>query len=171
MTFPFIRFLPWAAVFGLGVVVGAVSVPSHDSKLPDAATTTPSATVKELVSDWQATSPAVSLPAGFEQRLYAHLDSVVQAAVADALARQPSKAVAAVTPGKGADNATLTDNQRQAFEALRTRLTGHSVTWSQLVSAPEMAQLPQPWREKILSQAAEMLTRGELVPAQFIDAR
>jgi hypothetical protein len=168
MTFPVIRFLPWAAVFGLGVVVGEVSLPSYDSQLPEAATTTLNATVKESVSDWQATSPAASLPAGFEQRLYAHLDSIVQAAVADALARQPSKAVAA-TPGKGADSSTLTDNQRQAFEALRARLTSRSITWSQLVSAPELAQLPQPWREKILGQAAEMLTRGELVPAQFID--
>ncbi len=171
MTFHFVRFLPWAAVFGLGVVVGAVGIPNRDPPLADAAIATPSATLKEPVFDGQATSPAVGLPAGFEQRLYVHLNSVVQAAVADAIARQPSKTVAVTAAGKGTDNATLTDNQRQAYETLQARLMTHSLTWSQLTSAPEMAQLPSSWREKIINKAAEMLNRGELVPAQFIDAR
>ena len=171
MPFSFARVLSWSAVFGLGILVGAVGIPNRDSPLTNAAIATPSATLKEPLFDGQATSPTVSLPGGFEQRLYAHLNSVVQAAVADAIARQPSKTVAVTAAGKGTDNATLTDNQRQAYETLRTRLTSHSMTWSQLTSAPEMAQLPSSSREKIINQAAEMLNRGELVPAQFINER
>lgn len=171
MTFSFARVLSWSAIFGLGVVVGAVGIPNHDPSLTAAARATPNTLLNGSVSDSQAASLAASLPAGFEQRLYTHLNSVVQAAVADAIARQPSKTVAATAASKGADNATLTDNQIQTYETLRTRLTSHSLTWSQLTSAPEMAQLPSSWREKIINQAVEMLNRGELAPAQFIDER
>lgn len=170
MTFRFVRLLPWVAVFGLGVVVGAVGI-NRDPPLTNTATATPSATLKEPVSDGQATSPTASLPAGFEQRLYANLNSVVQAAVADAIARQSSKTVVASVANKGSDNATLTEHQRQVFETLHARLTSHSLTWNQLTSAPEMAQLPSSSREKIINQAVEMLNRGELVPDQFLDAR
>lgn len=122
------------------------------------------------------TQSTIVLLAGFEQRLHAHVGTVVQTAVAEALSRQilvtPTTASGIV---KSTDAVTLTDSQVQAYEGLRARLEdsvkNRAMTWSQLVSAPEMAQLPPPWRAKILGQAAEMLTRGELLPAQFIDTQ
>lgn len=186
MKFPPPRFYIWAIVFVVGVIVGATVVPSYYTKLSDSATATtvPFTITAEPISEKNGGSSALEsstpstlvLPAGFEQRLYAHLGSVLQAAVTEVLSRQiPITSTPTTGIIKSTDAVSLTDSQIQAYEGLRARLEdsvkNRSMTWSQLVSSPEMTQLPLPWRAKILNQAAEMLTRGELVPAQFIDTQ
>lgn len=182
MKFPGIRFYMWLMVFVGGVIVGATVIPNFYTRLPDSATATTIPFTIQSVSETNGsavvgtTQSTFVLPVGFEQRLHAHVDSVLQAAVANALERQtPAVSVTPAATGKSVANISLTDNQVQAFEGLRARLQdavkNHNMTLGQLASAPEMTQLPPAWRIKILNQAAEMLTRGELVPAQFIDTQ
>lgn len=185
MTIRALRFIPWAVVFGLGATVGAIVVQNLNPALPEtqistANTSLTSANGNIFDSKFKAevvagSAPTVGiLPPEFEKRLYAHVASVVKTAITEALANQtPTISTAPAAVGKGTVN--LTDSQTQVFEGLRARLQdtvkNHNLTWQQLVSAPEMAQLPPAWRVKILNQAGEMLNRGELVPAQFLGAQ
>lgn len=169
MSRGWVRSLTWVAIFSAGALTGAMTAWSRSPAPID--TTVMSAPLRTPPSDAPTTAvPLDGLSSDLEQRLYVRLGSVVHAAVAEALARHLQKA-SAPAAGKGADAASLTESQRQAFEQLRSRLAAHAISWNQLAAESEQLQLPPTWRDKLFGQAAEMLTRGELTPEQFLDRR
>lgn len=183
MKLPVFHLIVWGMLFGSGVMLGTSVAPHFNSQSVNSAqlVTPPPLADSSRVSgpnnnETNSSAAYTRLAEGFEQRLLAQLNSVVQNAVQEALSKHNTPATSNhITAPLKAASAPLTEAQQQAFENIRVRLEdsvkSQTITWQQLVTSPELAQLPLASRKKILGLATDMLNRGELSPDQFIHGK
>jgi hypothetical protein len=159
----------------LGALTGIAGTLLVQSGSHDGASLNPGISINEsgsgqsrsITSSTPPDAGASTLDPALQDRLVRQVAAAVQAAVSQGLEQRY-----AVTGNPPTSDMALPQHQK-TYENLKAELHNsmynRTMTWRQLAANPQVQSLPNNLRNKLYSEATEMLNRGELSPEVFLN--
>lgn len=111
----------------------------------------------------------------YEERIVEVIENAVQTVVADQLMYNETFVAAQKTgPDSEVESVASTEHEQQMFDAMMVKLDdpafNQALNFHTIGSFPEMQEMATETRNKVLSEIAEKLTRGEIDPGTFLQS-